>query len=182
MALLERDFAADVLERIILEALSVVDVTVRAGRHYEVVSALHALERREEFVSGPAAARAPAHANRALRDVAEKVLVPADGTPSARREELDEVASDPRLQAVDVGDALLLPCLSPAEDAESGLAGYVDETGKWVIQPVFDNSQLGSFHEGSAWVYRQEQRLLIDKTGNILYAEPIRRWVADDDG
>lgn len=62
------------------------------------------------------------------------------------------------------------------EDAESGLAGYVDETGNWVIQPIFDNDHVGSFYDGSAWVMHQGQRLLIDKSGNILYAEPIRRW------
>ena len=93
-----------------------------------------------------------------------------------------QVLTEPIFRLISNTDYHFHEGLSPAEDAESGLAGYVDETGKWVIQPVFDNSQLGSFHEGSAWVYRQEQRLLIDKTGNILYAEPIRRWVADDDG
>ena len=66
--------------------------------------------------------------------------------------------------------------LSPVEDAESGLVGYVDETGNWVIQPMFDSDRAGSFYEGSAWVKREGQRVLIDRSGSILYAEPNRRW------
>ena len=71
ITLLKRDLAADVLERIVFKSLSVVEIAERAGRHHEVVSALHALKGREELVSGTAAASAPAHADRALRYVAE---------------------------------------------------------------------------------------------------------------
>lgn len=98
-------------------------------------------------------------------------------TPSYRAglmNDRGQVLTEPVFRLVKYSDHDFREGLSPAADAETGLAGFVDETGEWVIEPVFDSTFIGAFRDGAAWVIRNEQRLLIDKEGNILFAEPVR--------
>ena len=84
-----------------------------------------------------------------------------------------QVLTEPIFRLISYTDDDFHEGLYPVEDAESGLAGYVDETGRWIIPPTFDNKDIGSFYEGVAWVKREGQRLLINRTGDILYSEPV---------
>ena len=59
--------------------------------------------------------------------------------------------------------------LMPAMDAETGKAGFVDEAGKWVIPPVFSDV-VQPFKNGTAWVKVNNEKVLIDKEGNILFS------------
>lgn len=59
--------------------------------------------------------------------------------------------------------------LMPAMDAETGKAGFVDEAGKWGIPPVFDDV-VQPFKNGTAWMQLGNERVLIDREGNILFS------------
>ncbi|MDR2088491.1 MAG: WG repeat-containing protein [Clostridiales Family XIII bacterium] len=60
-----------------------------------------------------------------------------------------------------------------AKDAESGLWGFIDHSGEYVIPPSYSEDP-GNFHEGLAWVWHDEEFAFIDKSGGI--AIPYQRF------
>ena len=82
-----------------------------------------------------------------------------------------EVITSPvfRETSVDRDELEFSEGLMPAMDAETGKAGFVDEAGKWVIPPVFDDV-VQPFQNGTAWVKVNVEKVLIDKEGNILFS------------
>jgi hypothetical protein len=53
---------------------------------------------------------------------------------------------------------------------DQGKLGFIDKTGKWVIEPQFEEGEV--FHNGLARVAKDGKWMYIDKTGKVVW-EPI---------
>jgi|GEM_PF-5740216 len=80
-----------------------------------------------------------------------------------------EVISEPKFETVRPSSEGLMAVLSDTKDPVRGkLWGYMDTTGKIVIEPQFKTA--GDFHEGVAYVKDTDSNKakIIDKTGNVV--------------
>lgn len=59
--------------------------------------------------------------------------------------------------------------LLPLADAETGKVGFIDESGRWVIQPEWDSAE--DFRDGLALVEKDDQMIYIDHSGNRVWEE-----------
>ena len=66
--------------------------------------------------------------------------------------------------SIDISSTTIQEGLCVAKDTSTGLYGYIDTTGTWVIKPKFNNAE--SFSDGLALV---NNSMVIDKSGNTVF-------------